>query len=137
MPGPLFTRRATAFSLAGLLLAIATCLPKTLQPLHGNRAGHHAAGLWLAKKVHAGDEVQDDHCWAHYFAGQVFIETKPVLHSDHDQRYTVISRSRDPENHARLNDEQKVAAHARMVYHWPEDRPLENAKVVIYAAPRR
>jgi len=137
LPGSFFTRGATVFSLAGLLLAVATCLPKTLQPLHGNRAGHHAAGLWLAGRVHMGDEVKDDHCWAHFFAGQVFIETIPVPHTDHDQRYTVISRSRDPENHRRQDDEEKVAAHATMVYHWPEDRPLENAKVVIYAAPRR
>src|SRR5262249_10704741 len=39
---------ATA-ALAVLLfsVAVASGMPKTLEPLHGNRAGHHAAGLWL------------------------------------------------------------------------------------------
>jgi 4-amino-4-deoxy-L-arabinose transferase-like glycosyltransferase len=136
VPGILFARRTAVFSLAGLVLAMATCLPKTLQPLHGNRAGQHAAGLWLAKTVRAGDEVKDDHCWAHYFAGQVFIEGEPVPRTSGALCYTVISRS--PENHARQEDEQRIAiSGARMVYHWPEERPLDSAKVVVYAAPRK
>jgi 4-amino-4-deoxy-L-arabinose transferase-like glycosyltransferase len=137
-PGTFFARRTAAFSLAGLLLGIAACLPKTLQPLHGNRAGHHAAGLWLAAKVHPGDEIRDDHCWAHYFAGLVFIENKPVPHTTSAVCYTVISRSRDPGNVAREEDEKRVVrSGAYMVYHWPEGRPLDNAKVVVYAAPRK
>jgi hypothetical protein len=138
VPGTFFARRTAAFSLAGLLLVIATCLPKTLQPLHGNRAGHHAAGLWLAQRVHAGDEVKDDHCWAHYFAGQVFLENRPAPQRSDALCYTVISRSRDPENHARQDDEQRiVTSGAETVYHWPENRSLENAKVVVYATPRK
>jgi 4-amino-4-deoxy-L-arabinose transferase-like glycosyltransferase len=138
IPGSFFARGKTVISLACLLLVMATCLPKTLQPLHGNRAGHHAAGLWLAQKVHAGDEVKDDHCWAHYFAGQVFIENKPLPHVDGARCYTVISRSRDPENHARQEDEEKVVQEgAEVVYRWPEERPLDSAKVVVYASPRK
>jgi hypothetical protein len=138
IPGTLFSRRAAVLSLAGLLLAIATCLPKTLQPLHANRAGHHAAGLWLASNVHPGDEVKDDHCWAHYFAGQVFLENQPVPHVSSALSYTVISRSSDPEKLTRKEDEQRVVTSgAHLVYHWPEARPPASAKVVVYAAPRK
>src|SRR5262249_17432810 len=45
---------------AGLLLTlIASGLPKTLAPLHADRAGHRTAGLWLAEHAGPGDIVDD------------------------------------------------------------------------------
>src|SRR5260370_42228747 len=39
-------------SAAVLFLGLAlVALPKTLEPLHANRAGHHAVGLWLAEHI--------------------------------------------------------------------------------------
>jgi 4-amino-4-deoxy-L-arabinose transferase-like glycosyltransferase len=114
---------------------VLACLPKTLQPLHANRAGIHAAGLWLERHVHPGDEVVDDHCWAHYYAGLVFLEGKIFPIRADAMAYTVISRAK--ENH----DDKgrgKIEANLRAVggkvaYSWPPDKPLQAAKVVVYA----
>jgi hypothetical protein len=136
----------TALQSSLLIVLVLWCLPKTLQPLHANRAGHHAAGLWLADHVLPGDTVLDDHCWAHYYAGQVFVEeqfqkdrptSKPVDHEP--TRYVVISRSRDPEiaQLRRLNEEQIRAQQGRVVYHWPARRSVDTARVVVYAVRER
>lgn len=121
--------------LAVLLAMIATCLPEALKPLHGNRAGHHAAGLWLAERIRPGDTVADDHAWAHYYAGMVFEEGKssPTPQSSH---YIVISRSRNREKAmARDVQEQEIrSGGGALVYHWPVDRLEEKAQVVVYLA---
>ncbi len=123
-----------------IVLLIGLCLPRTLQPLHGNRAGHHAAGLWLAQRLQGGDVVKDDHCWAHYFAGQVFQEGKDMVIAPgyHPICYYVISRSRDPEVHlVRSADEARLeAAQGKLVFHWPAECSSTNAKVVVYAVPQ-
>jgi hypothetical protein len=55
-----------------ILLALAgSGLPKTLEPLHTNRAGFHAAGLWLADHAQPGDLIIDPFSWTEYYAGQV------------------------------------------------------------------
>ena len=61
-----------------LLLALtAFDVPAALKQLHANRAGHRAAGAWLAEHVPVFDEVVDPFCWAHYYAGRVFLEAHP------------------------------------------------------------
>jgi hypothetical protein len=125
---------------AALVVLIAvSCLPRTLRRLHDNRAGHHAAGLWLAPRLLAGDMVDDDHAWSHYYAGQVFLEGKD-LPAPPDYRplcYVVMTRSRDPEVAGqRLGKERKLKRRGRLVYHWPLDRAIEEARVVVYAVPR-
>lgn len=125
---------------AVLVLTLAVCLPKTLQPLHHNRAGHYAAGGWLAHHLQPGDEVQDDHCWSHYYAGRVFEEGKLVRPRPgyEPKHYFVLTRSRDPEvmqvrdlEEARLREADGV-----LVYHWPSEKPVDRARVVVYAVPQ-
>ena len=126
-----------------MLLMLAFCLPKTLQPLHANRAGHHAAGLWLEQHVHPGDEVVDDHCWAHYYAGLVFQENlvfheNKIIPAKADAVcYTVISRAKDPnDDKGRGQIESNLRANGgQVVFTWPPERPLGAAKVVVYARP--
>jgi 4-amino-4-deoxy-L-arabinose transferase-like glycosyltransferase len=132
------SRPATAWSLAALILLVGYCLPKTLQPLHANRQGHHAAGLWLGEHVKDGDEVQDDHAWAHYYAGQVFHETDAPPCGAQAKCYTVIGRSRDPNIDAVRQDleQQLKSAGATIVYYWPPARPVDSAKVVVYETLR-
>jgi hypothetical protein len=111
-------------------------LPKALQPLHTNRAGNRAAGEWLATVVRPGDIVEDDHCWSHFYAGQVFLEGKvpAVMPGLKRTRYVVRTRSRDPEiNQGRQLAEEKIQGTA--VYHWPESVAVEQARVVVYACP--
>ncbi len=121
-----------------LLFAVA-CLPKTLQPLHVHRAGHLAAGTWLAQRVQPGDIVEDDHCWSHYYAGLVFAENQtPAVPQGHQpQCYLVMTRSKDAEiGQARQLNEAKIRdAQGQVVYHWPQTKAVEAARVVVYALP--
>jgi hypothetical protein len=124
---------------AALMVAfIAAGLPKTLKPLHANRAGHHAAGMWLAEHADPTDEVFDPFCWAHFYAGRVFQEGKPapapapgyqpktyvVLepHDDLDVRGHLLTRARE-----------LIASGGQLVFHWPEQQAPDMAEVQVFA----
>jgi 4-amino-4-deoxy-L-arabinose transferase-like glycosyltransferase len=120
---------------------IGFCLPKTLVPLHTNRHGNRAAGEWLAEQFRAGDYVDDDHCWSHYYAGMVFLENRdPPPAQDHQpMKYVVITRAH---NRAigevrRQREERLKDDGASVVYHWPCTASEDDARVVVYARPRR
>jgi 4-amino-4-deoxy-L-arabinose transferase-like glycosyltransferase len=123
-------------ALTMLVLLAGLGLMESLRTLHGNRAGHRAAGLWLAEHTNPADPITDPFCWAHYYAGRVFREgiredgspgyqpTNYVVieHSDHDHiRLPTIRAAED------------LAARGRVVYHWPEESPVAGAKILIYA----
>jgi hypothetical protein len=123
---------ASAFSFLLLLGLVAAGMPKTLQKLHANRAGYHAAGQWLAHQVvHRVDKIEDGHCWAHFYAGEVFEEWQPV-YTIPGTRYFVVGRHKDPDG---ISGPAEPTPTGQIVYHWPPERPLEKADVVIYAAP--
>jgi hypothetical protein len=129
-----------AWSLALLLVLAGTGLSRTLQPLHGNRAGHRAAGRWLAAHARPWDRIDDDHCWAHYYANRVLLEGKadPPPDGYQPRRFVVINRSNDkkPAAHSPSITEDEVRhAGGQAVYHWPEDGPVGQARVVVYLAP--
>jgi hypothetical protein len=132
---------APAWSLILLLALTGTGLAKTLRPLHGNRAGHRAAGQWLAEHAIQADVIDDDHCWAHYYAGWVFLEGEPVTcpAGYHPLRYFVLNRNSTDKlpSHPRswLTEPRLRELGARLVYHWPDGLPAEKARVVIYALP--
>ena len=119
-------------------LTAAACLPRTLERLHGNRAGNHAAGLWLASRLRPGDMVDDDH------AGRTTTPDRCSWSTGTRPRrrlsaksYVVMMRSRDPEVAAqRQRMERKLAKRGALVYHWPEEKPATQARVVVYAVPR-
>ncbi len=123
----------------GVILGVLICLPKSVQALHGNRTGNRQAGLWLASHLKTGDIVADDHAYSHYYAGLVFEEKEtPVLPKGYQPTcYVVVTRSKDVEiglsrNAAESNASQK----GKLVYQWPENKSLEEARVVVYAQPR-
>jgi hypothetical protein len=123
--------------LFGTLIGI--CLPKALQPLHANRAGNRAAGEWLATQLRPGDIVDDDHCWSHFYAGQVFLEGKVVALPAEARplSYVVRTRSRDPEiDESRRQDEAKLREAKEIVYWWPPNADVEKARVIVYVGPR-
>jgi hypothetical protein len=138
----------TTMALAALLLAamVASSMPKTLDTLHVNRAGHHAAGLWLARNANAADIIEDEHCWSHYYAGHVFLEHQPIIKPAgyHPVRFVVIGRrdrdltltwNRQPSVH----EDNVVADGGHIVFHWPAHGSVAEAAVVVYAVrqPRR
>jgi hypothetical protein len=121
------------------LSLLALCLPKTLLRLHADRAGNHAAGLWLRHNAEAWDHIEDDHCWSHFYAGSVFLEDQPAAIPCGTERrwYDVITRSRDAQvSETRHIQEQEIQSRGgRLTYHWPEGDPVENARVVVYERP--
>jgi hypothetical protein len=139
---------AATMALAALLFAgtLASAMPKTLDTLHANRAGHHAAGLWLAAHAADHDIINDEHCWAHYYAGHVFLENqvRPQPPQTPPVRYIVVGK-RDtdsplaPTRQKPPSADQIRAAGGEVVFRWPEQVSDADASVLIYAIglPRR
>lgn len=122
-------------ALTGLLVLAG--LPAHVRPLHSNRAGHHAAGVWMASQITDRDEVIDPFCWSHFYAGRVFREGKDQLAPLEERtRYVVIEQSDNP--HSRLPwypIAKELAKRGERVYSWPEGRSPEKAHVVVYRVP--
>jgi Dolichyl-phosphate-mannose-protein mannosyltransferase len=127
-------------SLTMLAIFLACCLPLTLKRLHANRIGNHEAGQWLAQRVRPGDLVLDDHCWSHYYAGQVLLEHKvPPAPADYRPTcYVVMTRSQDPKVAAERKRWERwwKSSNAIIVHQWPATATVQQARVVIYALPR-
>ena len=121
-----------------VLLAVA-CIAASasagLKNLHSNRAGHHAAGLWLANQLQWDDMLLDPFSWAEYYSGYMRL---PPTHHPKVKRVFVVVEDPETNPHPRLH--MMVAAHniARKVgidhpcYHWPTDKPISQAKVLVY-----
>jgi hypothetical protein len=149
-----------------LLLVGLACsgLVEGLRPLHANRAGHHAAGRWLAEHAQPADPVIDPFCWASYYAGRLFQEGRPVA-APADYRptqYVVVEGKSSEAPHCRpkslaswlfgpgtvpdrpegehprlplMTEALSLTQHGQLVYHWPEQVPEANARVKVYAVP--
>jgi hypothetical protein len=123
-----------------LLVLVAVGIPETLKPLHANRAGHRAAGLWLAANTQPCDPVRDPFCWAHYFAGRVFLEgTTPTVPPGYrPTEYVVLEHSGHEHVHLPSAAEaEERAKQGKVVYHWPENKPVNEARVCVYAVALR
>ena len=116
-------------------LLAASGLPKTLAPLHADRAGHRTAGLWLSEHAGPNDRVDDPFCWAHYYAGKVFVEGMSL--SPSTMRYVVLEKSKNP--HSRLSSipelRQLVEQQGTLVYHCPLKRPKTREEIEVFAVP--
>ncbi|MBX9582262.1 MAG: glycosyltransferase family 39 protein [Gemmataceae bacterium] len=126
---------------AGLLvMLVATALPATLRPLHANREGHKHVGRKLAELAAEHEArgepitVVDPFCWAEWYSG------RSLYYVPQDQpaatvRYVVLDDRTRPEDHTRLprlDVARDLAAAGTVIYHWPEDVPVEQAKVKLY-----
>ncbi len=77
-------------------------LPKTLQTLHPQRAGHRIAGEWLAAHARQGDMVEDPYYWAAYYAGWDFGLAPPRTPNEPGwNHYIIVERS--AKAHVRLS----------------------------------
>jgi 4-amino-4-deoxy-L-arabinose transferase-like glycosyltransferase len=126
---------------APLLLPLAFAisgLPKTLETLHYHRAGFREAGLWLAEHSHPLDQIEDPLCWAHFYAGRVFLEhTSQALPPGYQPRsFVVIEEAGN--THPRMPAFQQArakAAKGEVVYRWTGMRGKKHAEVRICALP--
>jgi 4-amino-4-deoxy-L-arabinose transferase-like glycosyltransferase len=121
------------------LVLLAVCaligLPDGLRTLHANRAGHRAAGLWLAAHTQPADEINDPFCWAHYYAGRVFLEgTVPEVPAGYQPvTYVVLDRpDLEHKNLTTLKKAIQLSENGALVYHWPENQPVGNAKIRVF-----
>jgi hypothetical protein len=121
----LFGKR-TWLPMAALLGLAATGLARSLEPLHADRAGFKAAGLWIAERVTENDVVLDPYCWSHYYAGQLFRETPPRDFPPGTKRlrYVVLEKSNN--------------AHAHLLPYVEESRAWAKVGTLVHsvAAPR-
>jgi 4-amino-4-deoxy-L-arabinose transferase-like glycosyltransferase len=118
-----------------LLILIGVALPKSLERLHGNRAGLRQVGLWLREHSDPSDPIVDPYCWSHYYADRVFLEglatDPPPGHTP--VRYVVIEHGKS--DHVRLTgleDARKLAEKGREVYRWSGKQGKQPAEVVVY-----
>jgi hypothetical protein len=130
MPARLAWAVPLAFVVAGL--------PKSLEPLHEHRAGFRQAGLWLSEHTRPADVVNDPLCWAHFYAGRLFMEgTKPPRPKGYmAHEYVVIEKAGN--DHNRVPTFAQAAAKAQKgerVYQWEGHRGRKKVLVEIYALP--
>jgi hypothetical protein len=116
---------------SAVALGLITAAPALTKPLHYNRAGHKAAGQWLAKKVTDADGILDPFNWAEFYAGRV----DPRVTTDRPERLFVVLETGDNQ-HSRLPHipaAKAAAEHGELVYHWPANRPVSDAQVVVWS----
>jgi hypothetical protein len=129
-------RHAVWLSSALLVALTFFSLPETLKTLHANRTGHRAAGLWLAEHATPADPVTDPFCWAHFYAGKLFLEgAQPTAPPGYvPTRYVVMEGpNREHSRLPMMPEARMYAEHGKVVYHWPATKPLEEGKVFVYA----
>jgi hypothetical protein len=128
-----------AYAVVMLAALALTALPKTLEPLHTNRAGFHAAGLWLAQHAGPADVIVDPFDWAGYYAGQVLRDAdgRPSQPGSQPGHYVVLGGTDN--EHRRLPlipVAETIASAGTVVYQWPEQPVRFKAeKVVVYYVP--
>ena len=135
---PRVERLGIRVTAAGLLVAlIGSSLPFALKPMHAQREAHRRAGEWLSSRVTDQDALVDPYCWAEWFAGRTLYRTSwnpPVSRNTYivleNEAVKGSPHSRLPE----LPGAKKLREHPtnRIVYHWPEDVPVERAAIYVY-----
>jgi hypothetical protein len=132
--GRFLCRIPTRFQAAGLAIAgLLVASPALTKPLHYNRAGHRAAGQWLAKSAAPDDAILDPFTWAEFYAGRTEFRSRTERP---DHLFVIVETGNNL--HSRLPhmaDAKAKVALGRPVYHWPEVKPLEKAQVVVYSVP--
>jgi hypothetical protein len=108
-----------------------------MKHLHANREGHHQAGVWLASQLGPNDYLVDPFAWSEYYAG--YIRVEPKDHPDVKREFSVIENP-NGNPHPRLNLMEAaldIAHRGRIVYHWPENAPIDKAQVYVYRFDRK
>ncbi len=113
-------------------------LPKTLEPLHEQRAGFREVGLWLAENTHPVDHIEDPLCWAQYYAGRVFLEntSHPIPPGYHPHTFVVIEETANA--HSRVPTYKQAlgkVGKGELVHTWEGNRGNKHARVLVYRVP--
>jgi hypothetical protein len=125
-------RPQAGFATACMLVAILVCceLPVLAKPLHGNRAGHKAAGRFLAAVATPEDSIIDPFNWTEFYAHPLVPPPQPA----NPKNYFVVLEN-NGNQHSRLPvlaDAKLTASYGDIIYHWPENKPRDLASVLVY-----
>jgi hypothetical protein len=115
-----------------------SALPKTLEPLHANRSGFRAAGIWLGEQLRPGDQVVDPYCWTSYYSGYLFqqVNPSPGEGTRETMTYVVVEDSGNKHPHLPLHEKvQHLIDKGEVVYRWKE-REGKDRTILIYAVAR-
>ena len=135
---PSVERLGIRVTAAGLLVAlVASALPFALKPMHAQREPHRRAGEWLSTRITDQDAMIDPYCWAEWFAGRTLyrISWNPPVSKN---TYVVLENEElKGSPHSRLPalpEAKELSKHptSRIVYHWPENVPVERAAIHVY-----
>jgi hypothetical protein len=120
MAGRYLARRQLVAAVFLLSLALSG-LPKTLEPLHTNRAGFHAAGRWLAERLQPGDQIYDPFNWVEYYSGQVYrISNRFAPPLGRHPQYVVLGGTENEHKRLPLMPAATFwATQGTLVYEWP------------------
>ncbi len=121
-----------------LTMLVVSGLPKSLAPLHTNRTGFHAAGVWLAQNAGPDSYIMDPFSWVEFYSGQVMrLVHDPAATQKRESVFVVLGGTKNEHERLPLIPEAKSwAQHGRVVFHWP-DRPiqLKAEEVIVYQVP--
>jgi hypothetical protein len=133
------TRRVSGAACAAILVGILAVsgLPKCLAPLHTNRTGFHAAGIWLANHAGPQDLIVDPFSWVEYYSGQVHRQVADALPASPQNLYVVLGGTKNEHERLPLIPRAKeLREHGREVYRWPSAPIKYKAEeVVVYHVP--
>lgn len=129
-----------AWALGLLLLLALVPLPRTLERLHGDRAGFRSVGRWMAEHTPAGNFIEDPYCWTSYYAGRVFVEGCSDLPAEPEPCfYVVLEESKN--KHPHLVSLQAALLHtlreknSEIVHKETVRRGKENVNIVVWKVP--
>jgi Dolichyl-phosphate-mannose-protein mannosyltransferase len=127
------------------VILIAAALARDFRSLHSERAGHKAAGQWLAKEskklVATGErfEVVDPFGWADWYAGRT-LRTVPNPDPGKGPFVYAVFEPNSPSPHSRLElyevaRKLKDQPGSEPVFRYPENAPPDQVKVAVYKCP--
>ena len=111
-----------------------TAFPGDFRVPHAGRAGHRAAGEWLAKELQPGEMVWDPFSWAEFYSGRA-MKIIPMNNVLGTGPIYIIAEPFNNNSHSRLwmiDPAMPYIPISTPVYHYPPSEPLEKAQVVIY-----
>jgi Dolichyl-phosphate-mannose-protein mannosyltransferase len=120
------------------VLLIAAALPRDFRSLHEDRAGHKAAGKWIAEQNQPDIEVVDPFGWAEWYAGRSLTRDPSWFPQTYDgrEKYAIFEpNAKSPHSRLQYYDTARILVvdkKAEIVFRYPPGVPDDQIKVAVY-----